>query len=166
MTAVLHEVVKAHGGDREKAVEELRISVAQLEEKLSDWTDQTAIQPSRQITLFPYDELIRLLKEPIIVFILENFSHREWRNKSLKDQMRTVHLALKVLSKRLAKEHGYIYFGGMTFSQIEGNIYRRAPYLYTSPAEAAEALDVDMRTFRKHWPRDRNFPSHPTLFTG
>ena len=71
-----------------------------------------------------------------------------------------VHLALKVLSKRLTGDrkrlteaHGCIYFGGMTFSQIERNIYRRAPYLYKSPKEAVDALDVDMRTSRSTGPR-------------
>ena len=176
LTAVLHEIVKEHGGNKENAAKELDISVEDLERWLLYWAEdgrndtnnslQTSLQPSRQIALFPYDELIRLLTEPIIVFILEAFSRREWRDKSLSDQMRTVHLALKVLSKRLVRNQGYIYFGGMTFSQIEENIYRRAPYLYKSPTEAAEALGVVERTFRKRWPKDKLFPSHPTLFTG
>ena len=170
LTAVLHEILKEHGGNKEKAAKELDISVGDLEAKLSsNETDnalRTSLQPSRRIALFPYDELIRLLTEPIIVFILEAFSRREWRDKSLNDQMRTVHLALKVLSKRLARHQGYIYFGGMTLAQIEENIYRRAPYLYKSPTEAAKALGVVERTFRKRWPKDKLFPSHPTLFTG
>ena len=158
LTTVLHEIVREHSENRETATKELGISLEQLERWLSYRTEdngnathnsrQTPIQPSRRIALFPYDELIRLLKEPIIVFILENFSRIEWQDKNLNAQMRTVHLALKVLSKRLGRDHGYIYFGGMTFSQIERNIYRRAPYLYTHPAEAAEALNVDIRTFR------------------
>ena len=75
-----------------------------------------------------------------------------------------VHLALKVLSKRLDGDHGCIYFGGMTFAQIEWNIYRRAPYLYTNYAEAAEALGVGIRMFRKYWPENKPFPSRYTLF--
>ena len=113
LTAVLHEIVKEHGGNKENAAKELDISVEDLERWLLYWAEddrndtnnslQTSLQPSRQIALFPYDELIRLLTEPIIVFILEAFSRREWRDKSLSDQMRTVHLALKVLSKRLVR---------------------------------------------------------------
>ena len=82
------------------------------------------------------------------------------------DQIRVVYLDLKVLSKRLGGDHGYIYFGGMTFSQIEEGIYRRAPYIYNNHAEAARALKVDPRTFKKYWPEDKDFPRHHTLFTG
>ena len=169
LTAVLHEVVKGHGGDKEKASKELRISLAQLERWLSYRTEDegslcTSIEPSRRLERFPYDEIIRLLTEPINLFILENFSRPAWRNKSPNRQRQAVHLALKVLSKRLDRDHGCIYFSGMTFSQIEWNIYRRAPYLYADHAEVAEALNVDIRTFRRYWPQNQPFPSHHTLF--
>ena len=169
LTAVLHEVVKGHGGDREKAARELRISLAQLERWLSYRTENdgslcTSIEASRRLERFPYDQIRKLLTEPINLFILENFSRPVWRNKSPNGQRQAVHLALKVLSKQLAGDHGCIYFGGMTFSQIEWNVYRRAPYLYTDHAEAAMALDVDIRTFRRYWPENRAFPSHHTLF--
>ncbi len=169
LTAVLHEIVKGHGGDKEKAARELRISVAQLERWLSYRTENdgslfTSIEASRRLERFPYDQIRKLLTEPINLFILENFSRPAWRNKSANGQRQAVHLALKVLSKRLAKNHGCIYFGGMTFSQIEWNVYRRAPYLYTDHAEAAAALDVDIRTFRKYWSENEPFPSHHTLF--
>ena len=169
LTAVLHEVLKGHGGDRERAARELRISLAQLERWLSYRTEDddslfTSIEASRRLERFPYDEIRKLLIEPINLFILENFSRPAWRNKSPNGQRQAVHLALKVLSKRLAGDHGCIYFGGMTFSQIEWNVYRRAPYLYTDHAEAAAALDVDIRTFRKSWPESKVFPSHHTLF--
>ena len=169
LTAVLHEVVKGYGGDREKAARELRISLAQLERWLSyqaenDESLVTSIAASRRLERFPYDEIRKLLTEPINLFILENFSRPSWRNKSLNGQKQAVHLALKVLSQRLDKDHGCIYFGGMTFAQIEWNVYRRAPYLYTDHAEAATALDVDERTFRKYWPKNKPFPSHHTLF--
>ncbi len=169
LTAVLHEAVKSYGGDREKAARELRISLVKLERWLSYRTEgddslATSIEASRRLERFPYDQIRKLLTEPINLFILENFSRPAWRNKSLNGQKQAVHLALKVLSKRLDKDHGCIYFGGMTFAQIEWNIYRRAPYLYTDPAEAATALDVDIRTFRKYWPENTPFPSHHTLF--
>ena len=169
LTAVLHEVVNGHGGDRERAARELRISLVQLERWLSYRTEDddslfTSIEASRRLERFPYEEIRKLLTEPINLFILENFSRPAWRNKSTNGQRQAVHLALKVLSKRLAKNHGCIYFGGMTFSQIEWNVYRRAPYLYTDHAEAAAALDVDIRTFRKYWPESKPFPSHHTLF--
>lgn len=171
LTAVLHEVVKGYGGDREKAARALRISLAQLEKWLSyqqedDDSLVTSIEASRRIGQFPSDEIRKLLTEPIKLFILENFSRPAWRNFSLNGQKQAVHLALKVLSKRLAKDHGCIYFGGMTFAQIEWNIYCRAPYLYANHAEAAEALNVDIRTFRNYWPASKLFPSHHTLFRG
>lgn len=176
LTAVLHEIVKGHGGKKEIASKELDISIDQLDKWLSHPTDDdgkekevtlhTSIQPSRKLQRFPYEEIRRLLTEPISFFILEPFSLIEWRDKSLHDQIRTVQLALKVLSKRLSGDHGCICFGGMTFSQIERNIYRRAPYIYTSHAEAANALNVDLRTFRQYWPEEKVFPSQHTLFTG
>lgn len=171
LTAVLHEVVKGYGGDREKAARELRISLTQLERQLSFLTEDdgslcTSMEPSSQLGRFPKDETIRLLTEPIHHFILENFSRAAWRNRSLNGQKQAIHLALKVLSKRLDKDHGCIYFGGMTFAQIEWNICRRAPYLYTNHAEAADALGVSKRTFWKYWPQNISFPTHHTLFRG
>ncbi len=215
LTAVLHEVVKAHGydrekaaneldmnleqlekrlsyivneeeykGDREKAAEALHIPVRQLEEWISVWTNddrndeknrlRTPIEPSPKSRPAPFrsDEIKRLLTKSVISFVLDNFSRVQWRDKSLKGQIRTVHLALKVLAKRLNKEHGYIYFGGMTISQIERSIYRRSPYLYNTPKIAIEALDVDPRTLRNHWPKEKEWPwvgdslSHDTLFIG
>lgn len=176
LTAILHEIVKGHDGKKEIASKELDISPEQLNRWLSYWTEDdgyekedslsTSIEPSRKLERFPYEEIRRLLTEPISFFILEPFSRIEWRDKTLNEQIRTVHLALKVLSKRLAGDHGCICFGGMTFSQIERNIYRRAPYIYTSHAEAAKALNVDLRTFRQYWSEKKVFPSHHTLFTG
>ena len=215
LTAVLHEVVKAHGydrekaanelnmnleqlekrlsyivnekeykGDREKAAEALRVHVNQLEEWISEWTIddrddnknalRTEIEPSPKSRPAPFqsEEIRRLLTKSVISFVLDTFSRVQWRDKNLKGQIRTVHLALKVLSKRLNKEHGYIYFGGMTFSQIERSIYRRAPYLYKTPQLAIQALEVDMRTLRNHWPKEKEWPwvedslSHDTLFIG
>ena len=171
LTAILHEIVKEHSGQKEKAARELRISLQSLEKYLSYWREddgslRTSIEPSRQLERFRYSEIRRLLTEPINLFILENFSRTEWRNKRLQGQMRTVHLALKVLSKRLAGDHGCIYFGGMTFSRIEWNIYHRAPYIYVDHAQAAEALNVDLRTFKKFWPEEKEFPDRCTLFTG
>ena len=176
LTAILHEIVKEHGGNKQKAAKELRISLAQLENYLSYCTEndgndthnslQTSIQPSRRLERFPIDETIRLLTEPIKHFIWENFSRTEWRSKNVNGQIRTVHLALRVLSKRLTGDHGCPYFGGMTFPRIEWNIHCRAPYLYANHAEVAEALNVDIRTFKKYWPENKPFPSHYTLFTG
>ena len=176
LTAVMIQTVKAHGGDREKAAEELEISVQQLEEWLSNWREddrddrknalQTTIEPSRELKQFQSEDVRRLLTRSVRSFLLECFSHIEWREKGLGSQIRAVHLALKVLSKRLDRKHSYIYFGGMTFSQIERNIYRRIPYLYKSPKEAADALNVDIRTFRQYWPERKPFPSHGTLFVG
>lgn len=169
LTAVLHEVVKSYGRDRERAARELRISLVQLERWLSYQTEAddsliTPIEASRRIGRFHSDEIRKLLTEPINFFILEKFSRPVWRNKSLNSQKQAIHLALKVLSKRLDKDHGCIYFGGMTFAQIDWSIYHRAPYLYTDHAEAARALGVDIRTFCKYWPKNKPFPSHHTLF--
>ena len=170
LTAILHEIGQEHGGNREKAAKELRISLVRLENRLSYCTEgnendphnslRTSIQPSRRLERFPIDETIRLLTEPINHFILENFSRTEWRNKGLKGKMRAVHLALKVLAKRLTGDHGCPYFGGMTLPRIEWNIHCRAPYLYANHAEVAEALDIDSRIFKKDWPENKPFPSH------
>lgn len=202
LTAVLHEIVKAHGGDREKAAKELDIPMEQLEKRLSyivkeyegdsekaaetldisvqqlegwvsNWnaTDKktslrTTIEPSRKLKQFPYEEIRRLRTESIRSFASESFPPLEWEARSLDTRIQAVYLALKVLSKRLAGEHGYIYFGGMTLSQIKRGIYRRAPYLYTTPAEAFKALDAHKKAFERYWPEDKVFPTHYTLFTG
>ena len=172
LAAVLREIVNGHGGSKEKAARELRISSEKLKSTLSYCREDDdplwgPIESSRQHPLEQYSrgEIRRLLREPINFFILENFSRPEWRNKKLNGQMRTVHLTLKVLSKRLAEDHGCFYFGGMTFSRIEWNIFRRAAYIYANHTEAAKALNVDPRTFRKYW-EDTDFPCRYTLFTG
>lgn len=171
LTAILREIVKEYGGNREKVAKELRTSLDTLGKRLlycteDDGNDTNNSLQIRQLERFPIDEIMRLHTEPIKHFILENLSRTEWRNKGLKGQMRTVHLAMKVLSKRLDGEHGCIYFGGMTFSRIEWNIYCRVPYLYADDATAAKALNVSLTTFKKHWGENRPFPSHHTLFTG
>ncbi len=171
LTAILREIVKEYGGNREKVAKELRTSLDTLGKRLLYWTEDDGNDANnslqiRQLERFPIDEIMRLHTEPIKHFILENLSRTEWRNKGLKGQMRTVHLAMKVLSKRLDGEHGCIYFGGMTLSRIEWNIYNRAPYLYADDATAAKVLKVSPTTFKKHWGENRPFPSHHTLFTG
>ena len=173
-TEILREIVKEYGGNKEKAVKELRTSVDTLDSRLLYSTEDDETKKSTQeseltlpqIERFPIDEIMRLQTEPIKDFILENLSRAEWRNKGLKGQMRTVHLALKVLSKRLGGNHGCIYFGGLTFPRIEWNIYRRAPYLYADIATAAKVLKVTPTTFKKYWDENKPFPSHHTLFTG
>lgn len=176
LAAVLHEIVKAHGGNTEKAAKELGLDLEKLEAWLSYSTENdgshtpdllsTSIRPSRPLELIPDNVINRLLIEPIKLFVLDPFSHREWRDKKREDQIRVVHLDLKVLSKRLDGDHGYIYFGGMTFSQIEEGIYRRAPYIYANPAAAIKALGVDQRTFEKRWPKEKDFPTDHTLLVG
>lgn len=176
LTEVLREILKEYGGNKEKAAKELRTSLDTLNRELSYWTEDDANDtnkeddeskpPLRQIERFPMDEIMRLHTEPIKHFIWENLSRAEWRNKGLNGQARTVHLALKVLSKRLAGEHGYIYFGGLTRSRIEWNIYRRTSYLYANHAEVAKVLDKVERTVEKFWDKKKPFPSHHTLFTG
>jgi len=176
LTTVLCEIVKEYGGNKEKAAKELRTSLDTLDRWLLYKTEDDGndsnnssreSEPNlRQIERFPIEEIMRLHTEPIKHFILENLSRVEWRYKEPKGQMRTIHLALKVLSKRLDREHGYIYFGGQTFSRIEWNIYRRAPYLYPNDATAAEILNISPTTFKKYWGENKPFPSHHTLFTG
>ena len=176
LTEVLLEILKEYGGNKEKAAKELRTSLETLNRELSYRTaddeddtnreDEDSKPTLRQIERFPMDEIMRLHTEPIKHFIWENLSRAEWRNKGLEGQARTVHLALKVLSKRLAGKHGYIYFGGLTRSRIEWNIYRRTSYLYANHAEVAKVLDKVERTVEKFWDKKKPFPSHHTLFTG
>ena len=176
LTTVLREILKEYGGNKEKAAKELRTSLNTLDRWLlyrvaddgnkTNNSLQASVPTLRQIERFPIDEIMRLHVEPMKHFILENLSRAEWRNKELNGQMRTVHLALKVLSKRLNGEHGYIYFGGLTFSRIEWNIYRRVPYLYPDDGAAVEVLNTSPTTFKKHWGENKPFPSRHTLFTG
>ena len=173
LTEVLHQIVAGYGGNKEKAAKELGISLDNLENRLSytieddgnDTSDSlsTSVQAARPIELSPSKVINSVLIEPIRLFVLEPFSHSEWRDKARDDQIGIIYLDLKVLSKRLGEEHGYIYFGGMTFSQIERNIYRRAAYLYANRAEAIKALDVDPRTFNRYWPEEKEFPIDHTL---
>lgn len=176
LTAILCEILKEYGGNKERAAKELRTSIPTLDKWLlyrgeddgnyTNNSSQVSEPTLRQIERFPIDEIMRLHTEPIKHFILEHLSRTEWRNKGTKGQMRTVHLALKVLSKRLEREHGCIYFGGLTFSRIEWNIYRRVPYLYPDDGTAAEVLKISPTTFKKYWGENKPFPSHHTLFTG
>ena len=170
LIAVLQEVVKEYGDDREKAARVLQMDP----KKLDGWLDpekdvarETYKKPSRVLKPFPDKEVESLLTKSIDYFVTEQFSRAEWRAKSQYEQIRTVHLALKAVSRRLGRDHACIYFGGMTFEQIQKQIYRRAAYLYNDETEAAEALDVDVRTFRKHWSISESgeaFPDHYTLF--
>ena len=169
LAEVLHRIVAGHGGNKEKAAKELGISLEHLEGRLEDDGNDTSdslstsIQASRPIELSPSRVIDSLLIEPIKLFVLEPFSHSEWRDKARDDQIGIIYLDLRVLSKRLGGEHDYIYFGGMTLSQIERNIYRRAAYLYKDRTEAAKVLDVDPRTFNRYWPEEKEFPIDHTL---
>ncbi len=170
LIAVLQEVVKEYGDDREKAAKVLQMDP----KKLDGWLDpkkdvacETYKKPSRALKPFPDKEVESLLTKSIDYFVTEQFSRAEWRAKSQYEQIRTVHLALKAVSRRLVGDQTCIYFGGMTFEQIQKQIYRRAAYLYNDETEAAEALDVDVRTFRKHGSIAESgeaFPDHYTLF--
>ena len=169
LKGVLHEIVKEYGGDIEKAAAALNMGSSRLKNLLESGKDtdlKTSIRPSRDLKRFPDEEIRRLLTEPIISFVVEPLSRKEWRDKTIGEQIRTVHLALKVTSRRLAGDHGCICFGGMTFEQIQKDIYWRAPYLYSNAAEATKALDIDIRTFKEYWADEKAFPSHYTLFTG
>ena len=176
LDAVVHEVVNRHGGNKEKAAKELGISIKHLKGRLSaaiedDGNDtanslSTSIQPSRSIELIPDNVIKNLLIEPIKLFVLEPFSHSEWRDKARDDQIGIVYLNLNVLSERLGGDHSYIYFGGVTLSRIKRNIHRRAPYIYANHAEAIEALDVDPRVFYGYWPKEKIFPDEHTLLVG
>lgn len=170
LIAVLQEVVKEYGDDREKVARVLQMDP----KKLDGWLDpeknvacETYKKPSRTLKPFPDKEVESLLTKPIDYFVTEQFSRAEWRAKSQSEQIRTVHLALKSVSGRLGGDHSCIYFGGMTFDQIQKQVYRRASHLYSDETEAAEALDVDVRTFRKHGAISESgeaFRDHYTLF--
>ena len=166
--AVLHEMVKEYGNDRKKAARMLKLDPKTLDGWIDkDVARETAKVPSRELESFPDREVGSLLTKPVDSFIAEQLSRAEWRAKGPAERIRAVHLALKSVSERLGGDHGCIYFGGMTFEQIERQIYRRAAYLYSDETEAAEALDVTVRTFRKHWSRSGSaeaFPDHYTLF--
>ncbi len=169
LKAVLQEVVKAHSGDTEKAGITLKqMSTQKLNEWLSDGTPETELQtpipPSRKVKKLSDTDIERLFKESIDHFIGIVLPDIGLENKALEDQVSTVHLALKVLSKRLAGEYGYIYFGDITFKQIERHIYRRVRYLYQTGTEAASALKKDSRTIKQHW-TESELRSHRVLFS-
>ena len=169
--AVLHEVVKEYGDDREKAA-----SVLMMDPKTLDgWLDPerdvkceaSTKKPFCKLKPFPDEEVESLLTKSVDYFVTEHLSRAEWRAKSPAEKIGIVHLALKSVSGRLGGDHGCIYFGGMTLAQIEMQIYRRAAYLYSDEAEAIEALGVGQRTFRKYWSRlglGEIFPKRYTLF--
>ncbi|MYB96369.1 sigma-54-dependent Fis family transcriptional regulator [Candidatus Poribacteria bacterium] len=164
--AVLHEIEKEYGWDREKTAAALKIGSDRLkkalEEKSNLTTDKDA---SQKLERFPDEEIKRLLEETIAYFVVDPLSRREWGEKSSDEKIQTVHIALKVTSKRLAGDHGSICFGGMTFEQIEKEICYRAAYLYEDVHKAVAALDIDIRKFQQHWPPDQKFPSRYTLFS-
>ena len=169
LIAVLNEVVEEYGNDRKKAAEMLKMHPKTLD----GWLDPERTRKRETSTdsctreHFPDKEVESLLTKSVDNFVMEQFSRAEWREKSPNERIRIVHLALRTVSGRLAEDHGCIYFGGMTFKQIKKQIYRRAAYLYSDEATAAEALGVDVRTFRKHWPllgSEADFPDHYTLF--
>ena len=168
LIAVLHEMVKEYDDDRKKAARMLKLDPKTLDGWISkDVVRETSKVPSSKLKSFPDREVESLLTKPVDYFVAEQLSRAEWRAKGPDERIRAVHLALKSVSERLSGDHGCIYFGGMTFGQIERQIYRRAAYLYSGETEAAEALDVGVRTLRKHWSRSgsaKAFPEHYTLF--
>lgn len=168
LIAVLHEMVKEYDDDRKKAAQMLKLDPKTLDGWINkDVARETAKVPSHELGSFPDREVESLLTKPVDYFVAEQLSRAEWRAKGPDERIRAVHLALKSVSGRLSGDHGCIYFGGMTFEQIERQIYRRAAYLYSDETEAAEALGVGVRTFRKHWSRSESakaFPEHYTVF--
>ena len=168
LIAVLHEMVKEYGDDRKKAARMLKLDPKTLDGWIDkDVARKTSKVPLSELGSFPDREVESLLTKPVDYFVAEQLSRAEWHAKGPDERIRAVHLALKSVSERLSGNHGYIYFGGMTFEQIERQIYRRAAYLYRDETEAAEALGVGVRTFRKHWSRSESakaFPKHYTLF--
>ena len=170
LIAVLQEVVKEYGNDREKAAKMLQMDPKKLDGWLNIGREvkrETSKKPSRELNPFPDKEVESLLIKSLDHFVTEQFSRAEWRAKNLYEQIRTVYLGLKSVASRIVGDHGCIYFGGMTFEQIQKQIYRRAAYLYNDETEAAEALDVDVRTFRKYWysaGSENALPNHYTLF--
>lgn len=169
--AVLHEVVKEYGDDREKAATVLLMDPKTLDGWLDPERDvkceASTEKPFRKLKPFPDEEVESLLTKSVDYFVKEHLSRAEWGAKSPDEKIGIVHLGLKSVSGRLGGDHGCIYFGGMTLEQIETQIYRRATYLYSDEAEAIEALGVGQRTFRKYWSRlglGETFPKRYTLF--
>ena len=170
LAAVLHEVVKAYGDDREKAARVLLMDPKTLDgwlDREKDVKRERSKKRYRKLEPFPDEEVESLLTKPVDDFVTEQLPRAEWRSKSPYEKIQIVHLALKSLSGRLGKDHGCIYFGGMTLEQIQKQICRRAAYLYKDEAEAIEALDMDKRTFRKYRSNSESeevFPRRYTLF--
>ena len=175
--AVLTELEKEYSGDREKLAETLGLSGKQFDVELKktqqpkrkrarETGEAVPDQPTlRKLQQFPEEEVKRFLTDPVRSYVGYSITGNEWRAKGAEEKIRTVRLALQVLTKRLYGDHGYICFGGMTFEQIREDIYRRATYLYATESEVAKALKVDLRTFRKYSPhQEGNFPEHYTLF--
>ena len=162
-------MIKEYGDDWEKAARMLKIQPKTLDgwAKKDGERETSIIESLRELKSFPDKEVERLLTKSVGNFVTEHFSRAEWRAKSPDEQIRIVHLALKTVSGRLAGDHGCIYFGGMTSEEIKKQIHRRAAYLYSDETEAAKALGIDVRTFRKYWSRlgsEAAFPAHYTLF--
>ena len=120
LIAVLHEIVKEYGDDRKKAARMLKLDPKTLDGWIDkDVARETSQVPSRELESFPDREVESLLAKPVDYFVAEQLSRAEWRAKGPDERIRAVHLALKSVSERLGGNHGCIYFGGMTFEQVE-----------------------------------------------
>ena len=177
LEAVLMELEKEYGGDREQLAKVLALSPKQLNVELKKikeikekFARQTAGKPSsqpeqRHLKDFPEEEVKRFLTEPVRSYVGYLITGNEWHVKDPAEKIRTIRITFQVLAKRFHGQHGYIRFGGMTFQQIREDIYRRATYLYATETEVAKALRVDLRTFRKYSPhQEGDFPEYYTLF--
>ena len=177
LEAVLMELEKEYGGDREQLAKvlalpakQLNVELKKIKEMKEKFARQTAGKPSsqpqqRHLKDFPEEEVKRFLTDPVRSYVGYLITGNEWHVKDLAEKIRTIRITFQVLAKRFRGQHGYIRFGGMTFQQIREDIYRRATYLYATETEVAKALKVDLRTFRKYSPhQEGDFPEYYTLF--
>ena len=167
---IVHQFIGEYG-DEHTAAKALDIELNVVEEMANRAKPKVRKIEPLKLDPIPEHEIERLLSESIKNFLGEAISDRKLRergrerfSKTEDERLRILKLALLPLPYLLEGESGagYICFGGMTFIEIEYEVYRRATYLYSTKKQAAETLGVSRNTAGAHMPK--NSPKNYTLF--
>jgi hypothetical protein len=119
-----------------------------------------------ELTPIPIDQVESLATRSVHNFLNLPTKGRQLDALDTRKQLHAVRLALSVLLRRLEGDHGCICMGGMTYKEIEEEIYHRATYLYRTYQDIANALSKDRGTVANKLLACHisDFPSQYTLF--